>query len=154
VFPHGPTPVPIVLASELPMIADAAGTVIDGVGASVRGAGNGAIATGLVFASAPGVPLTKVTLANLRVDFFTHGAVAICGGVPPSCDGDLSGVAVRNVFVNLSGDAGMSIGGAVVKKVLVADSVVFQSGADGIMIFGSESLTGARVERCTASRSG
>ncbi len=38
--------------------------------------------------------------------------------------------------------------------MLVAESVVFQSGADGIMISGSESLTGARVERCTASRSG
>jgi CSLREA domain-containing protein len=154
VFPHGPTPVPIVLASELPMIADPAGTVIDGAGASVRVAGSGAIADGLVFASAPGVPLANVTLANVSVDFFEHGAVVICGGVPPSCDGDLSGVVVRNVLVNLSGDAGISIGGAVVKQVLVADSVVFQSGADGIMIFGSQSLTGARVERCTASRSG
>src|SRR5260370_168289 len=95
-----------------------------GAGGRPRRPRRRAIADGFVFASAPGVRLANVTLANVSVDFFEHGAVLICGGAPPSCDGDLSGVVVRNVFVNLSGHAGISIGGAVVKKVLVADSVV------------------------------
>ena len=153
VFPHGAVPVLIPLASALPVIADPAGTVIDGSGASVRIFGGGAIEDGLVFASAPGVPLTKPTVANVSVDSFTGDGVAICGGLPPTCDADVTGAVVRNVFVNGTGRSGITIAGRVVKKAQVIDSVTFQTSSDGIALFAG-TLIGARVEGSTASRSG
>jgi CSLREA domain-containing protein len=153
VFPHGAVPVLIPLGSALPVIADPAGTVIDGSGASVRIFGGDAIEDGLVFASAPGVPLTKPTVANVSVDSFTGDGVAICGGLPPTCDADVTNAVVRNVFVNGTGRSGITIVGRVVKKAQVIDSVTFQTTSNGIALVAG-TLIDARVEGSTASRSG
>ena len=151
-FPHGPAPVPIPLASALPVIADPAGTVIDGSGASVRITGSPSIADGLVFASAPGVPLAGVTVANVSLDRFQGNGVEICGGVPPQCDGDVTGALVQHVFVNGTGRSGIAVIGGVVKKAQVVDSVTSRTDQFGIAFIAS-SLVGARVTGCTASRS-
>ena len=153
-FPHETSPNPITLTSALPIIADPAGTVIDGAGASVRIDGDRSVENGLVFASAPGVPLAKVTLANVSVVSFTRDAVKICGGVPPMCAADVSTALVRNVFVTDTGHSGIAISGRIVKKARVIDSVAFLTSTEGILLIASESLVGGRVEGCTASRSG
>src|SRR5689334_13245296 len=57
VFPKGPPFAQIVLTTPLPIIADPAGTVVDGGHGGVEIIGNGSVAEGLVFASAPGMPL-------------------------------------------------------------------------------------------------
>ena len=153
-FPHEKYSNPIVLTRALPIIADPAGTVIDGAGASVRVDGNGAVEDGLVFASAPGVPLAKVTVANVSVVRFTRDAVEICGGVPPMCADDVSAPLVRNVFASTTGRSGIAIRGRVVKKPRVVDSVTFQTGTEGIVVFAQGGLVGARVQGCTAARAG
>jgi CSLREA domain-containing protein len=154
VFVPGPDPVRIMLASELPVVADAAGTAVTGAGASVRIDGGGAVANGLVFASAPGVPLGKVTVANLTVRGFTNHGVHVCGGIPPVCDADVSGALVRNVVAVESGASGILIEGRVNLRPRVIDSVAFESGGSGIRLQGNPSMIGARVEGSTASRSG
>lgn len=154
VFVPGPAPVRIMLAEELPVVADAAGTIVTGAGASVRIDGGGAVANGLVLASAPGVPLAKATVANLTVEGFTNHGVHICGGLPPLCDSDLSGALVRNVVAVSSGATGILIEGRTNKQPRVIDSVAFQSGGDGIHLQGNPSMIGPRVQGSTASRSG
>jgi CSLREA domain-containing protein len=56
VFPRGAGTNIINLASPLPRIADAAGTVVDGAGAGVFINGGNNVQDGLVFTSPPGVP--------------------------------------------------------------------------------------------------
>jgi CSLREA domain-containing protein len=154
VFVPGPNPVRITLASALPMVADPAGTTVTGAGASVRIDGASTVENGLVFASAAGVPLGRVTVANVTVQGFTHHGIHICGGLPPACDADVNGALVRNVVAVSSGASGIVIEGRVNKRPRVIDSVTFQSGEDGIRLHGSQAMPGARVEGCTASRNG
>lgn len=140
-----------ILVGQLPIIADPAGTVIDGAGASVRIQGS-TMASGLVFASAPDAPLGKVTVANVAVEGFGNHGVHICGGVPPECDADVTGALVRNVVaVNCDG-SGIRVEGRVNKKPRVLGSVTFGTGGDGIRLSGSRAMIGARVESSTATR--
>lgn len=139
-----------ILVTELPIIADPAGTVLDGSGASVRIQGR-TMASGLVFASAPGTPLGKVTVANVAVEGFGNHGVHICGGMPPECDADVTGALVRNVVaVNCEG-SGIRVEGRVNKKPRILGSVTFGTGGDGIRLSGTQ-LIGARVEGSTAAR--
>jgi CSLREA domain-containing protein len=138
---------------ELPIIADPAGTVIDGTGASVRIHGS-TMASGLVFASAPDTPLGKVTVRNVSIQGFGHHGIHVCGGVPPECDSDVAGALVRNVAVVNCEGSGIRIEGRVNKKARVLDSVTFGTGNDGIRLTATQQMIGARVERCTATRAG
>jgi CSLREA domain-containing protein len=140
---------PIELTSALPLVADAAGTVIDGSGSSVAINGVGSF-TGLVFASPPGVPLKDVSVLRLRLFNFSSHSLHICGGGPPSCDGDVSGALVRSVNAFASPGDGIRIEGRNVSKAQVVDSVAFANGASGIAVVGSQSAVGTRVEGCTA----
>lgn len=152
VFPaHGANA--ISLTSPLPVIADTAGTVIDGAGAGVTLIGGPGVGPGLVFASAPGLPLAKVTVANFVALSFTGTAVHICGGAPPDCADDVTAALVRNVAVSGAGGDGIRIAGGVVKKAQVIDSVVSRAGGCGIRLFG-ESLLGPRVQGSSALDSG
>jgi len=150
VFAAGAEPVRIEV-SELPIIADPAGTVIDGVGASVRIQGS-TMASGLVFASAPDTPLGKVTVANVALEGFGNHGVHVCGGVPPECDADVAGALVRNVAVVNCEGTGIRVEGRVNKKPRVLDSVTFGTGSDGIHLSATQQMIGARVEGSTASR--
>ncbi len=142
----------ITLTSPLPIIADAAGTAIDGGGARFSIAG--ALAQGLVFASAPGAPLANVMVTNFSAFSFTGTAIHICGGAPPDCAEDVSGAVVRNVTVGFNDGDGIRIAGRVVKKAQVVDSVVFRAGGCGIRFFADESLVGPRVQGASAIDSG
>jgi hypothetical protein len=153
VFPPGATAT-IRVESPLPTIADPAGTVIDGVGAGVQiwsqiPVGEDGAAGGLVFASAPGVPLANVTVANLKVFGFDGSGVFICGGLPPECDADVASPLVQNVAAILNGESGIAIAGRRITKPRVADSVALSNYA-GILSYATESVSGARIERCAA----
>jgi len=151
VFPVGETTTPIDLGSALPVIADPAGTVVDGAGASVRINGGGTVDNGLVFGSGPGQPLTKVTVANVIVSSFTGTAVYICGGTPPICGEDVSGTVVRNVVANATTDGdGIRVEGHVVSKTSITNAVAFHIGGTGIHVFGDPTIVGARVQGSTA----
>jgi len=154
VFVPGPESVRIELGSELPVIADPAGTVIDGTGASVRVTGNGTITNGLVFASAPNVGLGKVTVQNVSVQGFAAHGIHICGGVPPECGADVTGALVRNVVAAHCEGTGIRVEGRVNKKPRVLDAVTFATGYDGILLSGLQSMIGARVQGSTATRCG
>src|SRR6476646_9627773 len=84
VFPLG-APVEIDVEVPLPPIADPAGTIVDGSGAGViigqllTGGGNTRI-DGLVFASAPGVPLVGAMVTNLTIVGFPGAGILVCGG--------------------------------------------------------------------------
>lgn len=150
VFPQG-TNTAIDLQSALPVLSDPAGTVVDGAGAGVLIGGT--VPSALRFATAPGVALTKVTVANLAMFASGGPALDICAGVPPACDAALSDVVVRNVVVN-SGTDGISLRGDVVANAQVLDSVVIFCSATGIRIRGDSGLTKARVEGCVARDNG
>ncbi len=154
VFVAGSESVRIDLASELPIVADPAGTVIDGAGASVRIYGGDTIPHGLVFTSAPDVALGKVTVANLAVEGFGGHGIHVCGGAPPECGADVTGALLRNVVVVNCDGTGIRVEGRVNKKPRVVDSVTFGTGNDGIRLSGSRSMIGARVEGSTATRCG
>ena len=154
VFPLGRTNY-LDVDSALPVIADAAGTVIDGAGASVLIAfmppsGGGNPVDGLVFASAPGVALAKATVANLSVRFFSGSGIVFCGGTPPGCDDDLSNVVVQNVVASQNGVHGIKLDGRADAKIEIVDSVASYNGASGLAGNGGQSLAGLRVARCTA----
>jgi hypothetical protein len=154
VFPPG-APTGIYVYSPLPTIADPAGTVIDGAGAGVQvwsqiPVGEDDAPAGLVFASAPGTPLADVTVANLRVFGFDGSGIVICGGLPPDCNADVVSPTVQNVSVTLNAEAGIAIGGRKIVKPRVADSVALSNYGGGIVAYATESISGARIERCTA----
>ncbi len=153
VFPRTPTTA-ITLTTPLPVIADAAGTVIDGAGAGVAIGGSAGAPSGLVFASPPGVPLAKVVVANLFLASFADMAVHICGGGPPECKGDVSGALVQHVAVTATQGDGIRIEGLVVTKPRVLDSAVSHAGGCGILVFGGTAVVGARVQGCAAVGSG
>jgi CSLREA domain-containing protein len=151
VFPRTPLNF-IALTSELPVIADPAGTVIDGAGATVVVSGGQTVQRAFLFASAPGVPLRNVTVANVLAGSFTGTAVHICGGSPPQCDDDVAGAVVRNVNVIVSGE-GIRIEGNNVTKARVVDSVVTRVDGSAIRLFAEDSIVKAQVERSRAFRS-
>jgi hypothetical protein len=154
VFPPG-APVAIYVESPLPTIADPAGTVIDGAGAGVRiwsqiPVGDDDAAGGLVFASAPGKPLANVKVANLMVFGFDGSGVVICGGLPPECDADVASPSVQHVVATLNTEAGIVMAGRTITNPRVADSVALANYGGGIVSFATESVSGARIERCAA----
>jgi CSLREA domain-containing protein len=154
VFPKAPGTAGIIVNSALPVIADPAGTVIDGGSGRVQvSAAGGVMGDGLAFESAPGVPLVKVTVANIVLTGFSGTAVHFCGGVRPDCDADVSGALVRNVVAVAAGGDGIRIAGRVVTKARVIDSVAWPSGGAGIRVFGSQSIVGARIQGSTARQS-
>jgi hypothetical protein len=133
----------IALGSALPLIADPDGTVIDGKGANVTINGS-ALARALSFDSAPGVPLEKVTVANLVIVNVAGPAVHVCGGVPPSCAEDVGGVLLQNVVVGGATD-GINVHGRDVSKSRVLGCLVSNS-PGGILIEAKRDLLGARVQ--------
>jgi CSLREA domain-containing protein len=154
VFVAGSESVRIELVKPLPLVADPAGTVVDGAGASVRIYGSDTITNGLVLTSAPDVALGKVTVANVAVQGFAGHGIHICGGEPPECGADVTGALLRNVVAVNCGGTGIRVEGRVNKKPRVLDSVTFGTGNDGIRLSGSRSMIGARVEGSTATRCG
>ena len=149
VFPKGNFS-PVLLTSPLPVIADPAGTVVDGEGTSalITGGNNG-IPVGLVFASAPGVPLAKVTVANLTVAGFTGPAIYVCGGELPFCSEDVSGTVVDRVVTNATDGDGIRVEGRNVAKTRILSSVAFHSDSVGIRLAAEASVVGWRIEGCT-----
>lgn len=156
VFPLG---APGVISTEFPAITDAAGTVIDGVGAGVvldvSGGGNGIGGlNGLLFASGTGAPLGGVTVANLTVRGYTASGILVCGGAPPVCDQDIAGVLVQNVVVEDNTLAGVQITGAAVTKVRIVNSVASRNGSSGFECAASQSLTGTQIAGSIARDNG
>lgn len=139
-----------ITVNALPVITDPAGTVIDGEGATVRLNCSGSQHC-FAFATAPGVPLAKVTVANLGVLNTTLAAIDVCGGGPPSCDADVSDVLIERVAVGSA--LGIRVEGGVVSKVRVADTIVSNS-QGGIFIEGEDALLGTRVERSATHGAG
>ena len=136
------------------MIADPAGTVVDGDGAGfyVTG-GNNNIATGLVFASAAGVPLAKVTVANLIVSSFTGSAIHVCGGEFPSCTEDVSDTFVNRVVANGAHADAIRVSGRNVRKTRVVESVGLHADGAGIRVIATGSVVGWRIQGCTVRAS-
>jgi CSLREA domain-containing protein len=143
------------VASPLPVVADPAGTVIDGTGA---GAGIRSLmpdmidvveaphGNGLVFASAPGVPLRDAALIDVTISGFGSSGVVVCGGAYPECDQDVVAPVVRRVSASWNTGAGVLIQGRNVTKARIDESVA--TGNDvGLLIDSSSSVTGARIVR-------
>lgn len=135
------------ITSPLPPMSDPAGTVVDGAGATVQINGGGQ-PHGLLFSTAAGVAIEKVTVANVLVLNVNGAAIEVCGGAPPACDDGVTGVLIQNVVV-AGATQGIAVRGGVVAKVRVAGAVA-SNGAGGIFIGGSEALVGARVEGSSA----
>ncbi len=156
VFPPG-MPGVIALFQATPVIADPAGTVLDGSGAGVViEAANqiGPSADPLVFASGPGVPLGAVAVADVAVRNFAGTGIVICGGEYPSCDQDVSKPTVQNVVATGNGVSGIRIAGRNVVRPRLIDDVVADNAGSGIDVEASQALTAARVQRCTARDNG
>ena len=151
VFPKAPPVSEIFVTTALPVIADPAGTVVDGLG-TYAGiiTNNPGVLDGLVFASAPGVALAKATVANVIIGGFTANGVRICGGTPPNCDADVTKAVVQNVAVGGVHGDGIRIEGRNVNKARILNSTVWNSGDNnssaGIRIAGGTSIVGARVQ--------
>ena len=140
------------VTDPLPVLADPAGTVVDGAGASVILAGSGA-ADGLVFASAAGTPLSGVRVANLTVVGFPGTGIVICGGEYPACAANVAKPVVENVNVAGNEVAGVRIRGADVTKVRLTNVVARLNGF-GIAIAASGVLAGTQIDGCTARFNG
>jgi len=158
VFPPG-APASIVIFAPLPLIADAAGTVLDGAGAGVvirpplLGGGMGAD-DGLVFASTAGAPLATATIANVTIRDFVGSGVVVCGGAFPTCDQDVAAVVVRNVVALGNGKSGLRVAGHALRNVAVSDSVFAGNLEHGLSCAATQSLSGTRVQGCTARDNG
>jgi CSLREA domain-containing protein len=161
-FPIG-APGVIELGSPLPPIADAAGTVLDGAGAGVviRPVPTGLVAPGtpravfgpidgIVFASAAGVPLENVRVANVTILGFTGRGLVVCGGVPPLCEEDVASTVLQNLLVSDNDGTGIDIRGRTISKTRIVTTVAHNDGDGGIRCKASDSLVGTRVERSTA----
>jgi hypothetical protein len=164
VFPPGSDTIIPVIA--LPVVADPAGTVIDGAGASViieggpltglvlpPGSGRGAPVPidGLVIASAPGIPLSKPMVANLTVHGFSGRGILICGGSTGTfCGEDVSGAVVQNVVVAGNGSSGLEIDGDTVMKTRVIETVATGNGDLGMRVAGATAVVDARIHGATA----
>lgn len=132
-----------ITVNTLPVMTDPAGIAIDGDGATVRLNCSGSQHC-FAFATAPGVPLAKVTVANLGVLGTTLAAIDVCGGGPPSCEDDVSDVRIERVAVGSAG--GIKVEGGGVSKVRIADTIVSNS-QGGIFVEAEDALVGTRVER-------
>ncbi|MEO6028039.1 MAG: right-handed parallel beta-helix repeat-containing protein [Candidatus Binatia bacterium] len=144
VFPPAGVAPLITLQTPLPVIADPAGTVIDGKGATVTVNGGGQ-QRALVFESAAGVPLEKVTVANLLVINVTGNAIEVCGGVSLACVEDVTGVLFEHVAIGGVG-SGIVVRGGVISKLRVVGALISNHQANGILVVAERTLLGARVE--------
>lgn len=154
----------IQLTAALPVIADPAGTVLDGTGAGVflspapamglvepgRAVGGPPLVDGLAFASAAGVSLEGVTVRNVTLNGFTGRGLHVCGGLPPVCDQDVASTVVENVVLYGNQQTGLDIQGRTIAKTRIASTVAVNNGAVGIRIEASGSMSGTRIERSTA----
>src|SRR6185295_4814540 len=107
---------------------------LDGAGAGVIIEAANQIDTSedpLVFASAAGVPLAGVTVANVTVRGFLGTGIVICGGEYPDCQDDVSGTSIQNVAATGNGNAGLSIIGRVVTKTRIVGAVVAMNEGNG-----------------------
>jgi CSLREA domain-containing protein len=146
------------IVSVLPVVADGAGTFVDGAGAGViieqPQDGLGVALDALVFASASGVPLANVRVANLTIRDFTGRGIVICGGDPATCADDVKAAVVQNVVVTGSGESGIQVDGRAVSKLRLVDVVASSNGGSGIRLSGTQSLLGTRIQRATVRNSG
>ncbi len=155
VFPLG-SPAEIDVVVPLPAIADPAGTIVDGTGAGVvigqqlTGGGTEGI-HGLLFASAPGVPLAGVgVITGQRRRLPRRGH--------PDLRRDAARLRGRRDGAGRAGRGrvgeravGVEIHGRNVGKAQVTDAVATHNGNDGILVDVSQSVAGMRVERCAAN---
>lgn len=147
--------------TPLPVVADPAGTVIDGTGAGVEIRSlapdmlqvNEAHGNGLVFASAPGVPLRDAALIGVSVRGFGSSGVVVCGGAYPECNQEVVAPVVRRVSSSWNNGAGILIQGRNVTKARIDESVATYNDV-GILIDSSSSVTGARVARSALKENG
>ena len=167
VFPPG-APGVIQLNGIVRVIADPAGTAIDGAGAGVEivgepttgivapdGARGGPIPVdALVFASAAGTPLANVTVANITISGFTSRGVVVCGGEMPFCQEDVTAVVLQNVVVKGNGSTGIDIRGRNVTKTRISAVAAVENAGAGIRFEVSGALVGTRIERATARDNG
>jgi hypothetical protein len=139
--------------SPLPIVADPAGTAIDGTGAGVRissniePVGDDALApNGLVFASAPGASLRDVAVTNLGVSGFEGSGIVVCGGSYPECDQDVVAPVLRRVIAQWNTAVGISILGRDVTTARIEESVAADNDI-GMLVNGLGTVGGARITR-------
>ena len=151
VFPPG-APGTIRVVSPLPIIADPAGTAIDGTGAGVRISSDipvddDAIApNGLVFASVPGVPLRDAAVTNVTVAGFESSGVVICGGAFPECNEDVVAPVVRRVTARFNSGIGILVLGQNVTKARIDESVAADNDT-GVLLNALGTIAGTRITR-------
>lgn len=157
VFPVGEL-ARIGVKSPLPVIADPAGTVIDGTGASVEigsdipPTGDDATAPdGLVFASATDQPLRDVAVVNVTVSNFQGSGIVICGGAYYECNADVVAPVVRRVDTRWNGGFGLAVFGQNVGKARVEESVAVYNESVGFLIHGFTTIAGTRITRSVAT---
>lgn len=146
------------IESPLPVIADPAGTVIDGTGASVEigsdmpPTGDDATAPdGLVFASASDVPLRDVAVINVTVSSFQGSGILICGGAYYECNADVVAPVVRRVNTRWNGSYGLAVLGQNVGKARIEESVAVQNESVGFLVHGFGTIAGTRITRSVAT---
>lgn len=160
VFRLGAT-VRIGVESPLPVIADPAGTVIDGTGASVEigsdippTGDDTTAADGLVFASASGVPLRDVAVIGVTVSGFEGSGIAICGGAQFECAADVVAPVVRRVATRWNGASGLTVMGQNVDKARIEETVAADNGDSGMVVNGFGTVGGTRIARSVAKGNG
>lgn len=146
------------IKSPLPVIADPAGTVIDGTGAGVEigsdipPTGDDATAPdGLVFASASGVPLRDVAVMNVTVSSFQGSGIFVCGGAYPECTGDVVAPVLRRVTTRWNGSFGFAVFGQNVGKARIEESVAVYNESVGFLVHGFGTIAGTRITRSVAT---
>ncbi|MEO6028038.1 MAG: right-handed parallel beta-helix repeat-containing protein [Candidatus Binatia bacterium] len=153
VFPPG-DPSVITVSIATPVLTDPAGTIVDGAGAGVVIQSSFPIVQefdALVFASGPGAPLAKVRVANLTLLQFRGAGIVVCGGAYPACDGDVVKPVIENVVVASNVEAaGLRIEGRDVTKARLMNVVARGNGHAGIQLEADRTLSGTRIDGCTA----
>ena len=148
------TPQVITVLSALPRLAEPAGNVVDGRGASVviDGVSLDPVAAdpGLVIESGSAAPLSHVAVHQLVVRNFAGDGLLICGGVFPDCDAEVAGALVSAVTATTNGDNGIAIDGDPNVGTRVEDSLASGNQSSGIRLNG-EDLVKATVEDCSSS---
>jgi len=145
------------ITSPLPVIADPAGTVIDGTGASVEigsdipPTGDDATAPdGLVFASGSDLALRDVAVINVTVSSFEGSGIVICGGAYYECNADVVAPVVRRVNTRWNGSYGLAVLGQSVGKARIEDSAAVYNDSVGFLVNGFRSIAGTRITRAVA----
>lgn len=143
--------------SPLPVIADPAGTVIDGTGAGVEigsdipPTGDDSTAPdGLVFASAPDLPLRDAAVINVTVSGFQGSGIIFCGGEHFACNADVVAPVARRVNTRWNGTYGLAMMGQNVAKARIEESAAVENASVGFLINGFGTIAGTRITRSVA----